>query len=52
MRDDMQLQKNTDYMSSRASIARTFSSLLQQAWLMPLELMVCFLTISLKNLIL
>ncbi|ONK61647.1 uncharacterized protein A4U43_C08F32130 [Asparagus officinalis] len=37
--DDIQQQNNTDYMSSCASIARIFSSLLQQAWLLQLDSM-------------
>lgn len=48
MGDDSKLQKNTDHMPPRASIARIFSDLLQQAWLIPTESMVCLLAISLK----
>lgn len=48
MRDDVQLQEDMDYMSSCVSIARIFSSLLQQAWLLSLDPMVWLLTVSLK----
>ncbi|KAJ6798788.1 importin beta-like SAD2-like protein isoform X1 [Iris pallida] len=37
MPDDIQLPENKEWRSGWASIARVFSSLLQQAWVMPLE---------------